>query len=240
MTILSLNIELYTDWKEPLTPKMAMTDLHNITQQMNTFIGRHKTWYLSGNTRQEALQRVAFNQLGATEEAIKEFSEDYTEENPIVMAGVWDGEDDNHSCSIIYMNYRRKQLGKTKIELHISIEENDFYFNRLVNFINHLVFTHNAPHIMVENKSYSIKGKCVFPDRIYAGWMLYLPKEIDTNLVTMAEEIIPVTDKEGREGSLIITTKEIFDIKNQNHINKANDIEICLRDLQLLPLMAEI
>ncbi|PHM72399.1 Imm52 family immunity protein [Xenorhabdus sp. KJ12.1] len=240
MTVLSLNIELYTDWKEPLTPKMALTDLHNIIQQINTFFGRHKTWYLSGNTRQEALQRVAFNQQGATEAAIKEFSEDYTEENPIVMAGVWDGEDDSHSCSIIYMNYRRKQLGKTKIELHISIEENDFDFNRLVNFINYLVIAHYSPHIMVENNSYSVKGKCVFPDRAYAGWMLYLPIEIDPTLVPAAESIISLDDKNGEKGSLIITTKEIFDIENQSHINKANDIEIGLRDLQVLPLIAEV
>nr|WP_277749764.1 Imm52 family immunity protein [Photorhabdus laumondii] len=39
---------------------------------------------------------------------------------------------------------------------------------------------------------------------------------------------------------MIITTKDIFDIKNQKHINKANDIEICLRDLQILPLMTEL
>ncbi|OKP01571.1 hypothetical protein [Xenorhabdus eapokensis] len=105
MSILSLNIEIYTDRKEPLTTKMALTDLHNIIQQMNTFFERHKTWYLSGNTRQEALQRVAFNQQGATEAAIKEFIEDYTEENQIVISVVWDGEDYNHSCQ--RYNYAR-------------------------------------------------------------------------------------------------------------------------------------
>nr|WP_274539930.1 Imm52 family immunity protein [Xenorhabdus mauleonii] len=47
-------------------------------------------------------------------------------------------------------------------------------------------------------------------------------------------------DKEDRVGSLIITTKEVFDIENKEHINKANDIEICLRDLQFLPLLREV
>ncbi|WP_334223452.1 immunity 52 family protein [Photorhabdus bodei] len=93
---------------------------------------------------------------------------------------------------------------------------------------------------MIETNNYRIKRKQVFPDRLSAGWMLYLPIEIDPTLVPMAEEIIPVSDKNDKKGSLIITTKDIFDIENQKHINKANDIEICLRDLQILPLMTEL
>ncbi|OHV57244.1 hypothetical protein BB987_21180, partial [Photorhabdus temperata] len=236
MTTLSLNMKLYTDWKEPLTPTIVLTDLYKITQQVDIFFGRHKTWYLPGNTRQESLQHIAFDQQGATKEAIKEFEEDYTEENPIVIKGIWDGEDDDYSCSICYMNYRRDRLGQTQIDFHISIEENEFQLSRLINFINFLISTHTAPYIMVENNAYRIKRKHVFPDRLSAGWMLCLPIEIDPTLVPIAEEIISVSDKNHKKGSLIITTKDIFDIENQEHINKANDIEICLRDLQILPL----
>ncbi|TNH43450.1 immunity 52 family protein [Photorhabdus luminescens] len=240
MTTLSLNMKLYTDWKEPLTPTIVLTDLYKITQQVDIFFGRHKNWYLPGDTRQESLQHIAFDHQGATKKAIKEFEEEYTEENPIVIKGIWDGEDDAHSCSICYMNYRRDRLGQTQIDFHISIEENEFQISRLINFINFLISTHNAPHIMVENNAYRIKRKHVFPDRISAGWMLYFPIEIDPTLVPMAEEIISISDKNDKKGSLIITTKDIFDIENQEHINKANDIEICLRDLQILPLMTEL
>ncbi|MCC8459968.1 Imm52 family immunity protein [Photorhabdus aegyptia] len=240
MTTLSLNMKLYTDWKEPLTPTIVLTDLYKITQQIDIFFGRHKIWYLPGDIRQESLQHIAFDQQGETKEAIKEFEEDYTEENPIIIKGIWDGEDDDHSCSICYMNYRRDRLGQTQIDFHISIEENEFRLSRLINFINFLISTHSAPHIMIENNTYRIKRKHVFPDRLSAGWMLYLPIEIDPTLAPMAEEIMPVSDKNDKKGSLIITTKDIFDIDNQKHINKANDIEICLRDLQILPLITEI
>ncbi|OCQ50500.1 hypothetical protein Ppb6_04275 [Photorhabdus australis subsp. thailandensis] len=81
---------------------------------------------------------------------------------------------------------------------------------------------------MVETDNYKIKRKHVFPDRFSAGWMLYLPIEIDPTLVLMAEKIISISDKNDKKGSLIITTKDIF------------DIEICLRDLQILPLMTEL
>ncbi|MDC9595092.1 immunity 52 family protein [Xenorhabdus sp. IM139775] len=241
MTTLSLEIRLYFDWKEPLTPKIALADLHKITQQINTlFVDHHKTWYLPGNTRQEALLHIAFDTQGATEKAIKEFEKDYTENDPMVIKGIWDGEDDGHSCSIYYQNYRRDQLGQTEITLNISIGEKEFQLSRLIEFIKDLISSRNLPYILVEANGYSLYGKQVFPDRLSAGWMLYLPTEIDSALLTMAEEIIFVSDKNDKKGSLIITTKDIFDIENQEHINKANDIEICLRDLQLLPLISEI
>ncbi|WP_323840469.1 hypothetical protein [Photorhabdus africana] len=121
------------------------------------------------------------------------------------------------------MNYRRDRLGQTQIDFHISIKENEFQLSRLINFINFLISTHNSPYIMVENNAYRIKRKHFFSDRLSAGWMLYLPIEIDPTLVPMAEEIISISDKNDKKGSLIITTKDIFDIENQKHINKAND-----------------
>ncbi|WP_340618617.1 hypothetical protein [Xenorhabdus entomophaga] len=240
MSILSLDIEIYTDWKEPLTPKIAVNDTYEIAKQIDILLGRTKTWYLSGDTPEEALTRVAFDKQGITKESIKDFEDGYTEAYPMVMSGIWDGENNTNGCVIFYHNYRRNQLGQTKIEINLSIKETEFQFNKLLDFVNFLVSHHYAPSITLENGKYSLKRKQVFPDRLSAGWMLYLPIEINSAMVSMAEEIIPITDKHGEAGSLIITTKDIFDIENQEHINKANDIEICLRDLQLLPLMAEV
>ncbi|PHM45105.1 hypothetical protein Xmau_01312 [Xenorhabdus mauleonii] len=238
MIIVSLEIRLYFDWKEPLTPKIALADLHNITQQLNTFFNRHKTWYLPGNSRKEALLHTVFNDQGITEEAIQAFEKGYTEKNPILIKGIWDGENDE--SSIQYQNYRRDRLGQTEITLNINIDKKDFKLSSLIEFIKNLVLNRSLPYVLIEINGYSLYGKQVFPDRLSAGWMLYLPTEIDPALVSMAEEILSISDKEDQIGTLIITTKEIFDIENKEHINKANDIEICLRDLQLLPLLSEV
>ncbi len=71
MTTLSLNMKLYTDWKEPLTPTIVLTDLYKITQQIDIFFGRHKTWYLPGDIRQESLQHIAFDQLRSNKRSNK-------------------------------------------------------------------------------------------------------------------------------------------------------------------------
>lgn len=47
-------------------------------------------------------------------------------------------------------------------------------------------------------------------------------------------------DGENQKGTIIVSTEEIFDGKKREHIGKANDIEIKLLDLGLLPLMTEL
>ncbi|MCC8413285.1 immunity 52 family protein, partial [Photorhabdus laumondii] len=132
------------------------------------------------------------------------------------------------------------RLGKTNISISINLDKDKFNFQDIIELLKNSISIRNSPFMLVDTRGYSLKQKQVFPDRVYAGWMLYLPIEIDPTLVPMAEEIISISDKNNKKGSLIITTKDIFDIENQEHINKANDIEICLRDLQILPLITEI
>lgn len=79
-----------------------------------------------------------------------------------------------------------------------------------------------------------------FPDRIYVGWMLYLPHVVLPELIPEAAKIVPVFDGEKQKGTIIVSTEEEFDGSNKEHINKANNIEIKLLDLGLLPLMVEL
>ncbi|WP_448949750.1 hypothetical protein [Klebsiella pneumoniae] len=51
---------------------------------------------------------------------------------------------------------------------------------------------------------------------------------------------MPVMDGDNQKGTIIVSTEEIFDGNNKEHIGKANDIEIKLLDLGLLPLMTEL
>jgi len=91
-------------------------------------------------------------------------------------------------------------------------------------------------YIMVDTEQYKLKQKSVFKDRLPVGWMLYLPKIIDTNDALNAYEIIYCNDKSGT----IIVSKEIFDGNNQNDITISNNIEIELAANGHLPLIREL
>ncbi|WP_258962519.1 immunity 52 family protein, partial [Klebsiella pneumoniae] len=80
----------------------------------------------------------------------------------------------------------------------------------------------------------------VFPDRLAVGWMLYIPHIVLTELIPEAARVVPVMDGDNQKGTIIVSTEEIFDGNNKEHIGKANDIEIKLLDLGLLPLMTEL
>ncbi|RAX01156.1 MULTISPECIES: Imm52 family immunity protein [unclassified Photorhabdus] len=240
MTILSLEIELYFDWKESLTPQIALTDLYKITQQTDQFFGHHKTWYLTGYTRNEALKHPVFEKQHPTEKAVQEFEKSYKKNFPFIGKKIWDGEVDDLACSLFYENYRSNKLGQTNITIRLNIDEKEFQFSRLIDFITFLVFSRNTPYIMVETNGYTLKRNQVFPDRLSAGWMIYLPFVMDPSLLPMADEILPIANDKEQLGTLIITKKGIFDGENQDDIDKANDVEIQLVNLGLLPLITEV
>ena len=70
--------------------------------------------------------------------------------------------------------------------------------------------------------------------------MLFIPAIILPDLVPDAARVVPVLNDNKQTGTIIVSTEEIFDGNNKEHIGKANDIEIRLLDLGLLPLMTEL
>ncbi|MQL48880.1 hypothetical protein GEA64_13300 [Photorhabdus khanii] len=240
MAILSTKIKLYFDLKEPLTPQVVLADLYKITQQVDQFFGRHKTWYLTGHTRKEALEYPVFEEQHPTKKTVQVFEKSYKEDFPFIGKKIWDGEVDDLACSLFYENYRIDRLGQTKLTIKLNIDEKEFQFSRLIDFITFLVFSRNAPYIMVETNGYTLKRNQVFPDRLSAGWMIYLPSIIDPSLLPMADEILPIANDKEQLGTLIITKKGIFNGENQDDIDKANDVEIQLLNLGLLPLITEV
>ncbi|MXE01434.1 hypothetical protein FQZ98_26725, partial [Escherichia coli] len=89
----------------------------------------------------------------------------------------------------------------------------------------------------VNTNGYWNNGNNVFPDRICVGWMIYIPSIILPELIPEAAKIVPVSDGEKQRGTIVVSTEEVFDGNNKEHIGKSNDIEIRLLDLGLLPLL---
>ncbi|KMW71208.1 hypothetical protein TI10_21650 [Photorhabdus luminescens subsp. luminescens] len=242
MNIIHARIEMFYDLKEKITPELALDDTYCIMQQINKVSNSSSRWNLPGYDLDEIKENNVFDESGITEYAINQFKESYDESFKSIIKTLFDIPGDVKLKNRIMYSSRDygNRLGKTDVSIDLNFEKEKFNYSNCIDFVAYLVSNHYSPIIMMDAREYSLKQKQAFPDRVYAGWMLYLPIEIDPTLVPMAEEIISISDKNDKKGSLIITTKDIFDIENQEHINKANDIEICLRSLQILPLIIEI
>ncbi|MDE1486975.1 immunity 52 family protein [Xenorhabdus bovienii] len=246
MSFIHPRMKLFYDLREEITPDLVLFDTYQIMKKINEFSNISSGWHLPGYTLKEIQENNVFNENGLTDYAIQWYKKDFDNDIKSIIKTLFDFPGDvKKKNTIMYMceddiYSNPNRLGKTNISISLNLEKEKFNFSRFIDFIKNLISHRYSPFIMTDTRGYSLKQKQVFPDRIYAGWMLYLPTEIDTALVPMAEEIISISDKSDKKGSLIITTKEIFDIENQNHINKANDIEICLRNLGLLPLYSEV
>ncbi|APC12573.1 hypothetical protein RB151_029150 [Providencia rettgeri] len=69
--------------------------------------------------------------------------------------------------------------------------------------------------------------------------MLFLNKKIIPEQLPMATQLIDI-ENDKNSGTLIISTDHVFDGSDKEDIKKANEIEIQLTALGLLPLVKEI
>ncbi|NRN30642.1 Imm52 family immunity protein [Photorhabdus heterorhabditis] len=240
MTIIHLKINVRYEQQETITANTALIDLFHITRQIDVFFNLKKTWYLTGYSRKEALKHIVFDELGPTAVAIKDFEKDYKKDFPALITGIWDGEKDGLDNGIMYKKMRTATPNWVWLEINLSVDNYQLDVIRLIDLVKYLATSRDFPYIQVETNGYTLKGKQVFPDRLSVGWMLYQPRIIDKSYLPMAEEVFPVYQHDQQIGTLIITKKGIFDGRNQDDIDKSNDVEIQLVNLGLLPLITEV
>lgn len=255
---LNFRIEQEFGNSEPIKPLELAVLFQDISKHLDVLLGTKKTWYEQGYSRKQALQYKIFTDFGVSEETLARWEKKYKKDYPNWTAGIWDGGPDEDSAGIdCYASYSSTLRRKNPLKLIVSfvIEQNKTIFSvdKMIGFLNSLLhLSDNCTHACVESGGYSFAEiipkkngydevyKKVFPDRISCGWMLYIPHVLLPELIPEAARVVPVMDGEKQKGTIIVSTEEIFDGNNKEHIGKANVIEIKLLDLGLLPLMTEL
>ncbi|QXF34679.1 hypothetical protein CE143_17040 [Photorhabdus luminescens] len=240
MAIIHIKFNIRYEQQENITPNIALIDLFHITQKIDIFLGQKKSWFLKGYSRKDALKHIVFDEQGPTEVAIKSFEKDYKKNFPAIINGIWDGEKDELDSGIDYFKSSTSRPNWVWLVLNLAADTSQLSLSRLINLVKYLATSRDFPYIQVETNGYTLKGRQVFPDRLSVGWMLYQPRIIDKFYLPMAEDVLPVYQNNEQIGTLIITKKGIFDGRNQEDIDKSNDIEIQLVNLGLLPLITEV
>ncbi|UBX50070.1 immunity 52 family protein [Providencia alcalifaciens] len=183
------------------------------------------SWYLTGDTLEEALQKKAFSQYTPT---------NLLKDIPFFdwMESIWANE--NKALDIKYTSSGLKYSLEFKLR-NLNI------LNKItiIEALSYYIRNYKIICIQIDVNGYWYNDKNVFPDRLPVGWMLYLNKKIMLEQIPMAAQLIHI-DNDKNHGTLIISTDHVFDGENKEDIKKANEIEIQLAGLGLLPLIREI
>lgn len=219
---IKLDIKLHEEMSIPLLVDIFS---HMILTCESITNEKEDSWHLTGDTLEKALQKKAFNQYTPTDllKNIPYF--DWAE-------SIWANENKAldikyTSCGLIY-NLEFK-LRNINVPSQAAI----------VNALNYYLDAYRIICIRIDTNKYRYNKKNVFPDRLPVGWMLFLNKKIIPEQLPMATQLIDI-ENDKNSGTLIISTDHVFDGSDKEDIKKANEIEIQLTALGLLPLVKEI
>ncbi|OVZ79855.1 hypothetical protein CBW57_23200 [Yersinia intermedia] len=211
-----------------------------IVEEIDDLFQTKKKWYEQGYSRKQALSQVAFEDGTISERTHSKWIRRFNKDKPLFIEGVWDAGDDDHSCGISYRKMFYDERNRVSVELSLVPQSEKVTYSNFVVFISRIASFFNCSYVNVDSKGYGVLGKNVFPDRLCVGWMLYVPHFILPELIQEAAKVIPVMDADKPKGTIIVSTEDVFDGNNKEHIGKANDVEIKLLDLGFLPLITEL
>lgn len=261
MATVTLNIRVEQEFgvSSPIEISHATSIFRDVSLHFEQMLGKHKKWFLKGYSRKQALQYQVFvDDMMVPKEILSKWEKRYQKNYPFFGEGIWDGEEDDSSAGIdLTSSYsssnRRKNPMSLVIEFPVSLISTKLSSDRMLEFMHHMLsLNENCTYLNVESGGYSFPEiipkengydevyKKVFPDRISCGWMLFIPAIISPDLIPCAARVVPVLKDSKKTGTIVVSTEEIFDGNNKEHIGKANDIEIRLLDLGLLPLLTEL
>lgn len=129
---------------------------------------------------------------------------------------------------------------KTCIEISLTGIESEMDVDRMIFFIKAITKGKEKTYAFINTNGYWLNDRNVFPDRACVGWMLYIPSILLPELIPEAARVVPVMCEGKQKGTIVVSTEDVFDGNNKEHIGKANDIEIRLVELGFLPLMTEL
>lgn len=214
------------------------TDLWKLAKFLETVGQPIDDWFPPADTKANSLLNKAFTSTGPSMAALAMAKADKSNlASDIRGLGVWNGKDDEGGVAYTAIY----NTGPIPSNLDFSADEvADFLdYRNVVKLAQSVIAIWNPMLIKVAPGGYS-KHR-VFPDRPAVGWMIYLPFEITAKQVPEAAQIVPIVDAEHkkRQGTLLVTTTDTFDVDNPEHIKKANAIETRLVDQDLLPTLRE-
>jgi hypothetical protein len=238
-----MNIFLSFQLTEPILPSREehLHTIWRIAQLFEPFGLPVEIWHPAAPTRKKSLAHLAFGGSGPTPEAIKLLrAQDEKDEKDGMgnyrRTGVWSGSEKGKGgvLSVSFSSNPDSPICLFDLQFD-EVEALDNARNMQQLMLGLLDICPRAFYIEVGPLRYFTTYR-VFPKRLGAGWMLYLPRAIMSKQLPEAAELTPVMDGDKQMGTIIVSVSDsVFSADNPDHLKIANAIEIRLADQDLLP-----
>ena len=226
--------------KKYLSLITCIEHVNNILKIQQQYLYKEQDWYLCSTTKKKSSIHKGFDRNGVTEIGLHKLTKEYNKDKKHFCLSIWDKK--TEEAGLAYSIYEQTcgQPFKVEIRLDYDVLLSEIALNNIQKFCLALSEQFDGAYIMVNN-NYEIE-KQIFPDRLSAAWMIYLPEvQLSHNMVPQAFDVISGTDHEEQAaGSLVITVPHFFDEKNIDDIKAVNRVDTKLHELGLLPLYADI
>ena len=234
----NLVFEIYFNPKKYLSLLTCIEQINGILKIQHQYLVKRQDWYLCATSKKEASIYKMFDKDGVTEIGLKKMTQRYNKEKDRFSLAIWDKK--TEQGSLLYILSEEGSGQSFKVHINIVFRSLEITLDDVQKFCLALSEHFDDAYITVNN-NYS-DDKMVFPDRLSAAWMIYLPKvQLSHNIVPQAFDVISVIDHEGHAvGSLVVTVPHFFDHRNTDDIKAVRRVDIKLHELDLLPLYADL
>lgn len=235
-----LSIDIYFKPESYLPLSVCIEQIEQLLKIQHDYMHKSQDWYLCGASKKKSSIHKLFDKHGVTEVGLKKLTQKYQKENDYFGVPIWDK--DTEEASLLYILAEKSFEERFKVEINIgfTLDSTSMISTHITNFILVLAEKFSDAYIMVNGK-YTRELK-VFPDRLSAGWMIYLPNtQLSLEIVPESSHVMSLANQEGQvTGSLVVTLPHFFDEENADDIKLVNRVDIRLRELGILPLYADM
>ncbi|WP_193099634.1 immunity 52 family protein [Burkholderia sp. Z1] len=231
---MDIRLKFKDDSLEPTNFSEVLSRIQIVTATLAEIEPKINRWYARGQSKEEALLYQAFED-GSPSTAIQAVLKHKFGEHPdSTYVSLWDGNEDINQGTTISCHLNEPGYINT-FELSLSDKAILGNLDSVLKIVRAAVTAFKPVYAAVGPRSYAARQ--VFDDKPGVGWMIYLPIVITQQQVPEAREVVPTPEAgKSQTGTIVVSTTDApFSMKNPEHIETANRIEIRLVEQDLLP-----
>jgi len=224
---------------DPMNFEEALSRIHVVTTGLAEIDQKFNRWYARGKSRDEALLYPAFEDGAPSTAILAVLKHKFAADPTTTYVALWDGNEGDSRGATLACHLNEAGVYNS-FELSLADSAILSNLDAVLKIVGSIVKAFNPAYVTVSPRSYVAKQ--VFDDKPGVGWMLYLPTVITQQQVPEAREIVPVPEAgKAQTGTIVVSiTDAPFSMKNPEHIETANRIEVRLVDQDLLPAFTDL